>query len=106
MGRALEVGGFNTYLGASNSFVELGLEDSVGWRGPPAGTKLDGETRREWICSYPFGGERVITNSCAQNYKFTGKERDAEPGNDDFGAGYYSSSLGRWLSPDSATTSP
>jgi RHS repeat-associated protein len=49
---------------------------------------------------YPFGGERVITNSCPQNYKFQGKERDTETGNDDFGARYYSSSTGRWLSPD------
>jgi RHS repeat-associated protein len=49
---------------------------------------------------YPFGGERVITNPCAQNYKFTGKERDTETGNDDFGARYYASKLGRWLSAD------
>jgi RHS repeat-associated protein len=49
---------------------------------------------------YPFGGERTITNNCPQNYKFQGKERDAETGNDDFGARYYSSSFGRWLSPD------
>ncbi|HET7108345.1 MAG TPA: RHS repeat-associated core domain-containing protein [Candidatus Acidoferrum sp.] len=48
----------------------------------------------------PFGGEHAITNTCPQNYKFTGKERDSETGNDDFGARYYSSSLGRWLSPD------
>lgn len=32
--------------------------------------------------------------------KFTGKERDAESGNDYFGARYYGSSTGRWLSPD------
>jgi RHS repeat-associated protein len=49
---------------------------------------------------YPYGGERTITNTCPQNYKFQGKERDAETGNDDFGARYYSSSFGRWLSPD------
>ena len=49
---------------------------------------------------YPFGGERVLTNTCPQNYKFTGKERDAESGNDDYGARYYASSLGRFLSPD------
>jgi RHS repeat-associated protein len=49
---------------------------------------------------YPFGGERVITNTCPQNYKFMSKERDTETGNDDFGARYYSSSTGRWLSPD------
>jgi RHS repeat-associated protein len=49
---------------------------------------------------YPFGGERAYTNTCAQNYKFEGKERDTETGNDDFGARYYSSSFGRWTSPD------
>ncbi len=49
---------------------------------------------------YPFGGEREYTTSCAENYKFEGKKRDEETGNDDFGARYYSSSFGRWESPD------
>ena len=41
------------------------------------------------------------------NYKFEGKERDSETGNDDFGARYYSSNFGRWLSPDwSSVPSP
>ncbi len=31
---------------------------------------------------------------------FTGKERDSGSGNDYFGARYYASSMGRWLSPD------
>ena len=48
----------------------------------------------------PWGAERTIANSCAQDYKFEGKERDTETGNDDFGARYYSSSFGRWTSPD------
>jgi RHS repeat-associated protein len=34
------------------------------------------------------------------HYKFTGKERDAESGNDYFGARYYASGTGRWMSPD------
>ncbi|HKV04947.1 MAG TPA: RHS repeat-associated core domain-containing protein [Candidatus Acidoferrales bacterium] len=56
---------------------------------------------------YPFGGERDITATCSQNYKFEGKERDTETGNDDFGARYYSSRLGRWLSADwSAVPAP
>jgi RHS repeat-associated protein len=33
-------------------------------------------------------------------HHFTGKERDAESGNDYFGARYYNSMVGRWLSPD------
>jgi RHS repeat-associated protein len=32
--------------------------------------------------------------------KFTGKERDQESGNDYFGARYYASSMGRFMSPD------
>ena len=31
---------------------------------------------------------------------FTGKERDAESGLDYFGARYYGSNMGRWMSPD------
>jgi RHS repeat-associated protein len=55
----------------------------------------------------PFGKEVDVTNTCTQNYKFEGKERDTESGNDDFGARYYSSRLGRWLSADwSATPEP
>ncbi|HXX19881.1 MAG TPA: RHS repeat-associated core domain-containing protein [Candidatus Acidoferrum sp.] len=49
---------------------------------------------------YPFGGERDVVNTCTQNYKFEGKERDTETQNDDFGARYYSWRVGRWLSAD------
>jgi RHS repeat-associated protein len=49
---------------------------------------------------YPFGGERVISASSGNTYKFTGKERDAESGLDNFGARYYGSSLGRFMTPD------
>jgi RHS repeat-associated protein len=49
--------------------------------------------------SLPYGdGE-----SCAPTpteHLFTGKERDSESGNDYFGARYYASSMGRFLSPD------
>jgi RHS repeat-associated protein len=50
---------------------------------------------------YPYGGESTITNNLAgQKYKFTGKERDAESGLDDFGARYYNSTMGRFMTPD------
>jgi RHS repeat-associated protein len=54
------------------------------------------------LMSGPFpGGERVLTDLLPkQNYKFTGKERDTESGLDYFGARYYSSRMGRWLTPD------
>jgi len=47
----------------------------------------------------PYGKEynaQMGTN----HYKFTGKERDDESGLDFFGARYYGSSSGRWMSPD------
>jgi len=48
----------------------------------------------------PFGGEKSYTSTCAQNYKFEGKERDTETQNDNFGAREYSWRFGRWLSAD------
>ncbi len=36
----------------------------------------------------------------SNHYKFTGKERDTESGLDNFGARYYSSTQGRFMSPD------
>lgn len=38
--------------------------------------------------------------------KFTGKDRDAESGLDDFGARYYASTIGRFMSPDDFTGGP
>ncbi|MBV8207818.1 MAG: RHS repeat-associated core domain-containing protein, partial [Acidobacteria bacterium] len=49
---------------------------------------------------YPFGGERVVVTDSANHYKFTGKERDGESQNDYFGARYYASAIGRFMSPD------
>ena len=57
---------------------------------------------------YPYGGEVVVqADATANHYKFTGKERDTETGVDYFFARYYSSALGRFLTPDwSATPAP
>ena len=59
---------------------------------------------------YPFGGERVISNSSvdepcgtltmANHYKFTGLERDTETGLDHTLFRQLSSGYGRWLSAD------
>lgn len=48
----------------------------------------------------PFGYEKTYTDTCPQNYKFTGKERDGESGLDYFVARHYASTLGRFLQPD------
>ena len=39
---------------------------------------------------------------CFSQSMITGKERDTESGNDYFGARYYASSMGRFMSPDSS----
>jgi len=52
--------------------------------------------------SLPFGNGLSSTGNApdATEHHFTGKERDSESGNDYFGARYYASSMGRFLSPD------
>ena len=55
----------------------------------------------------PYGQEVDYAGTCGSNYRFEGKERDLETGDDDFGARYYRSALGRWLSADwSAVPAP
>jgi RHS repeat-associated protein len=59
----------------------------------------------ETIQSLPFGDNEVTSGACNPSPKFfTGKERDAESGLDYFGARYYGSNLGRFITPDWATT--
>jgi len=48
----------------------------------------------------PFGQEMAHANSCPQNYKFTGFERDAETGLDYSFARYYNPRFGRFMSAD------
>jgi RHS repeat-associated protein len=70
-------------------------------------TNAAGTTIEEESDYYPWGRERVIVDLLPdQNYKFTGKERDTESGLDFFGARYYSSTVGRFLSPDEFTGGP
>ena len=49
-------------------------------------------------CNPPSGAPSTADD--ATEHHFTGKERDSESGNDYFGARYYASSMGRWMSPD------
>jgi RHS repeat-associated protein len=49
---------------------------------------------------YPYGGEIIVSGSDTNHFKFTGKERDIESGLDDFGARHYSSTVGRFMTPD------
>ena len=77
----------------------------------PLGTRrvqanAQGETEEE-CQNLPFGDQQICNGTDATPLHFTGKERDPESGNDYFGARYYASGMGRFLSPDwSATVSP
>jgi RHS repeat-associated protein len=51
--------------------------------------------------SLPYGDGETCQPTPTEHL-FTGKERDAESGNDYFGARYYASSMGRFMSPDEA----
>lgn len=48
----------------------------------------------------PYGTEFIHANSCSQNYKFTGYERDSESGLDYAEARYYNQRIGRFMSVD------
>lgn len=61
--------------------------------------------------SQPYGDglTPIPVSNCgdATEHHFTGKERDSESGNDYFGARYYASNMGRFMSPDwAAKVSP
>jgi RHS repeat-associated protein len=63
----------------------------------------------ETCINMPFGDDQNCSGSGveATEHHFTGKERDMETGLDYFGARYFSSNAGRWVSPDwSATVAP
>lgn len=53
-----------------------------------------------WQGTFLPYGQEVSPQITTNHYKFTGKERDSEDNLDYFGARYYSSTMGRWMSPD------
>jgi RHS repeat-associated protein len=94
------VNGKRTARHFPNNEIDFYIADAIGnsrWLSSLAGWNLS-----EF---YPFGGERVLNSGTPTNYKFTGKERDSESGLDNFGARYNSSSMGRFMTPDSPSYS-
>lgn len=53
-------------------------------------------------CTFNAFGEQISCSpdNTSNHYRYAGKERDTETGLDDFGARYYSSTMGRWTTPD------
>lgn len=85
-------------VGATGPTVSYYVEDMLG---SSRTIVQDGATSPCYDADFlPFGYEKAVVNTCSQNYKFEGKERDPETNNDNFGARYYSNHFGRWLSPD------
>src|SRR6185437_9204258 len=56
----------------------------------------------ETIVNTPFGDGQAASGSCSDSspMHFTGKQRDTETNLDDFGARYFTSAMGRWVTPD------
>jgi RHS repeat-associated protein len=92
-------------LPATAPALHFQLTDPLGTRRMQ--TNADGQPETD-IQSLPFGDGLApstdqyapATADDATPLHFTGKERDAESGNDYFEARYYSSAMGRFLSPD------
>lgn len=71
------------------------------WLGTERYRTLPNGVFAEECSSLPFGDNLSCSDDPAISLlHFTGKERDSESGNDYFGARYYASTMGRWLSPD------
>jgi RHS repeat-associated protein len=83
-----------------NNGLHFYLNDPLGTRR----VQTDSAGVVEQTCqSLPYGDGLTCTGGDLQaptEHHFTGKERDTESGNDYFGARYYSSAMGRWMSPD------
>jgi RHS repeat-associated protein len=92
----VHVGGTLATYASTASAVYFQFTDPLGTRRILA----DATGKVQQTCqSLPFGnGESCPATPTEQ--LFTGKERDSESGNDYFGARYYASSMGRFLSPD------
>ncbi|AEU36103.1 RHS repeat-associated core domain protein [Granulicella mallensis MP5ACTX8] len=74
------------------------------WLGTERARANNTGTLCETTTSQPFGDNQQTSGTCFPSPTFfTGKERDAESGLDYFGARYFGSSMGRWMSPDWAS---
>ena len=86
-----------TYVGSSVSFR---IADPLGTTRIEVATTATGGSVVQQCQSLPYGDGQLCSAPAPTEHFFTGKERDAESGLDNFGARYYSSSMGRFMSPD------
>jgi RHS repeat-associated protein len=81
------------------------VSDALGNTGLVGGLTPAGTGAWDYSDYYPYGGEWAHQSGIGNHYKFTGKERDPESGDDNFLARYYTSNLGRFTSPDDSDPS-
>src|ERR1019366_2886007 len=93
-----------TYAGGRHLATSQGgafYYNHTNWLGTEAARSDSNGNLCETLANLPFGDALQTSGSCSPTPDFfTGKERDTESGNDYFGARYYASSMGRWMSPD------
>ena len=70
------------------------------WLGTMRATTDSAGVAQGTCTGLPFGDGVTCQGNIPDPRHFTGKERDAESGNDYFGARYYASTMGRFMSPD------
>jgi RHS repeat-associated protein len=87
-----------TYQGGTTTFAHADWLGTVRYR-----SNLDG-SKAESCTSLPFGDKLICTGSDPSNKHFTGQLRDSDTGLDYFGARYYASVQGRFLTPDWSAT--
>jgi RHS repeat-associated protein len=82
-----------------NQLLHFHLSDWLGTR--RAQTDQAGDLEQQ-CSSLPFGDNLQcgLSINIPTEHHFTGNERDSETGLDYFGARYYGSKMGRWMSPD------
>jgi RHS repeat-associated protein len=87
-----------TYDGGTTYF------NHVDWLGTERARSNVSGMQCEAVVSLPFGDGTSVTSSCVppdpSPMHFTGKQRDSETNLDYFGARYYGSNMGRFMSPD------
>ena len=89
-----------TYAGSGDTAKQGYHYHLTDWLGTQRMQTSASGNEEERCYSYPFGDGLSCTGADATEHHFTGKERDQESGNDYFGARYYASTMGRWMSPD------
>jgi RHS repeat-associated protein len=83
---------------ATSNTIIYYFSDHLGSTAITVGT---GGTRKDEYDFAPYGYQIVtVADTVPQNYKFNGKERDSESGLDEFGARYYSGTMGRFMQTD------